>query len=273
MTQSIAALRGETDLTGSRREPFYMAKYVFISLFIFVLCLIEAKYPDHVSRPVARWVNTISGKNTVFDHISLDFALYDTFSGVVLCAVLLSISLNSKDEETKARIFIGVCMSFGAGVISRFLQHHLDTHARPFYDIAVAFRTPPGVFMPPLNTWDSFPSDHASVFAGLTVVLFVIKADVRYYMAVWIFIVESSRMYIGAHFPCDLVGGAALASAIVWIFQYRMFIRVGEWICSWEHRAPLVFHAAYFMLLYQVATVFLDIRNMIGGFKAFETLG
>ena len=125
MTQSIAALRGETDLTGSRREPFYMAKYVFISLFIFVLCLIEAKYPDHVSRPVARWVNTISGKNTVFDHVSLDFALYDTFSGVILCAVLLSISL-----DFYSRIFSNVYWStlplrFGRRSCSR-LSYSLD---------------------------------------------------------------------------------------------------------------------------------------------------
>ena len=274
MPQSIAASLGETDLLESQCEPIFIAKNVILSIIIFVLCLIEARYPDQISRPVARWVNSISGRNSIFDHVALYFALYNTFSGVILCAILLSISLVAKNEETKGRIFTGICMSFGAGVLSRFLQHHLVTHARPFYDAAVAFRTPLGVFIPPLNRWDSFPSDHACVFSGLTVVvLFVIKAEIRYYVAAWIFIVESSRIYIGAHLPCDLVGGAALASIIVWSFQLRIFVRVGEWICRWEYRAPLVFYALYFMLLYQVATVFLDIRNMTGGFKAFESLG
>ena len=154
-----------------------------------------------------------------------DLAFYFIFSGVLLCGILFAYWISSRDADVRSRIFVGIFASFGAGVISRYLQHHLSTDVRPYFDSAVAFQLPHGMTIQPFNPWESFPSDHSTVFAGLVVVLFVIKSRIRYPVAVRIAIVESSRIFIGDHFPLDLMGGACLASTVVWIFQYpRSFV-------------------------------------------------
>lgn len=247
--------------------------YSLISILIFLSCFAITKFSDQISRPIVRWTNSFSGNYPTFDRICLDFALYNTFSGAVLCGLILSNWLKKKSIREKSRIFVGTCTAFGAGVVSRFLQHHLSTHIRPYYDKAVNFKPLPGLNTPSLNTWNSFPSDHAAVFGGLVAVLFVAKAKERYYIAFWILIVESSRTFIGAHFPSDLIGGAALSSALVWLFQYKNFVKNAEWICMWEIRAPIFFYTAFFMLLYQISTLFEDVRNMTGGFTIFNQLG
>lgn len=199
-----------------------------------------------------------------------NFAQFFTFSGVLVCGILLAYWINERDIEFRSRIFLGINAAFGAGIISRYLQHHLSTHVRPYYDVAVNFKPPPGIEIPPLNTWNSFPSDHAAVFAGLVVVLFVIRSRVRYYVSAWILVVESSRMFIGAHFPSDLLGGAALASATVWIFQTSPSIALGKRVLWIERKTPLLFYALFFILLYQVSTLFVEIRNMTGGFNVLQ---
>ena len=229
--------------------------YALISFILFVACFILARFPN-ISHPVIRWTNSFSGKSKFIDNVTTDLAFYVTFSGVLLCGLLFAYWLSSRDSELRSRIFVGIFASFGAGVLSRCLQHHLSTNVRPYYDSAVAFQPPPGTTIPQFNTWDSFPSDHASVFAGLVVVLFVIKSRIRYLVAVWIAIVESAKIFIGAHFPFDLMGGACLASTVVWIFQYPLFIRAGKWCCAWEFRTPILFYTVFFIFLYQASTLF-----------------
>lgn len=254
------------------RSPTQILTYVAASLLILSSMFVVTRFPDDISRPLVRWSNSLSGRNSAFDRVCLDFALYPTFSGVLLCGVLFAHWNRAADLARRAEILVGVCISFGAGIVSRYLQHHLLTHARPYYDTGVGFQPIPGAEIPPLNTWNSFPSDHAAVFGGLVVVLFVIRARARYGIALWIVLVESSRTFIGAHFPSDLVGGAALASAIVWSCQCRPVLRAGEWLCSWQYRAPILFYTALFVLLYQVSTLFIEVRNMVGGFDIIKPL-
>lgn len=232
-----------------------------ISFILFIACFVLARFPN-ISRPMVRWINSFAGKSTFMDNAVTDLAFYFIFSGVLLCGILFAYWISSRDADVRSRIFVGIFASFGAGVISRYLQHHLSTNVRPYFDSAVAFQLPHGMTIQPFNPWDSFPSDHSTVFAGLVVVLFVIKSRIRYPVAVWIAIVESSRIFIGEHFPLDLMGGACLASTVVWIFQYPPFIRFGEWCCAWEFRTPISFYTIFFIFLYEVSTLFVDVRGM-----------
>ena len=235
--------------------------YALISFILFVGFFVLAGFPD-ITRPMVRWTNSFSGKSKFIDNVVTDLAIYHIFSGVLLCGLLFAYWVSSRDSELRSRIFVGIFASFGTGVLSRYLQHHLSTNVRPYYDSAVAFRPLSGTTIPQFNTWDSFPSDHASVFAGLVVVLFVIKSRIRYLVAVGIAIVESARIFVGLHYPFDLMGGACLASTVVWIFQYPPFIRAGGWCCAWEFRTTILFYTLFFIFLYEVSTLFADVRDM-----------
>lgn len=72
----------------------------------------------------------------------------------------------------------------------------------------------------PLETWKSFPSDHAiSSFCMAGILLFVPGT------ALWFVIfsyacatlISCARVYIGVHYPRDIIGGFVVAHVFVWL--------------------------------------------------------
>jgi undecaprenyl-diphosphatase len=63
----------------------------------------------------------------------------------------------------------------------------------------------------------SFPSSHAvnNFAAAFLVSRFYPKS--RRYIYTWAFLVVYSRVYVGVHYPSDLVGGALLGTGIAWM--------------------------------------------------------
>ena len=173
---------------------------------------------------------------------------------------------NKPDIEARSRILAGVTAAFLASLISRWLQRDLPTHLRPFYDPALHFHIPLFVSPTPLNTWNSFPSDHAAVFLGLLVVIWLAQSRFRFAALAWIIIVESARIYTGAHYPSDLIGAAGLASAFVGASQSPYALRVARHAMRSEQAFPSIFYMAAFYISFQLAVLFVDVRNISGGF-------
>jgi undecaprenyl-diphosphatase len=108
------------------------------------------------------------------------------------------------------------------------------------------------------------PSDHVTVFAGLTVVLYIARPSFVTYAILWTIVVESFRNYIGAHYPSDLIAGAGLGAFAVWASQMSWPISAGKKVMRWEQSSPGLFYMIAFFLSYQMATLFNDIRQTLG---------
>ena len=155
-------------------------------------------------------------------------------------------------------------MSLGAVGVSRFLQHALSSHPRPIYDTAFEFHRP-GSHIPSFNAWNSFPSDHATAFGGLVIVVFLARPRLGLLAGVWFCVLELSRAYMGAHYPSDLVGGAALGASLVFLGQLAAAISCGKRVVLWERSSPALFYMVAFFVSYQIATLFQDFRYMMSG--------
>lgn len=74
-----------------------------------------------------------------------------------------------------------------------------------------------------------FPSGHAAVAGALTVVLLpYLSGRWRYLPVALLVIVGIGRMYVGAHLPLDLIGGAALGIAAGAVANLIVGVRVAE---------------------------------------------
>jgi undecaprenyl-diphosphatase len=56
----------------------------------------------------------------------------------------------------------------------------------------------------------SFPSDHAAALAGITVGLLAFAWQLGVVALVWSLLVGAARVYVGEHYPGDILGGYAL---------------------------------------------------------------
>jgi len=218
---------------------------VLASGAVFLAALALALFPDGFDRPLTEFINSFANRSALFDKLVAASSVHFTYL------------------ETRARILVGTLASFGAGVVSRLSQHALSTHTRPFHDPTLNFHIPSGSEQP-YNTWNSFPSDHVAVFAGLVVVIYIARSRFALLAIVWTAIIEISRAYVGAHYPSDLIGGAALAAIVVWISQASWPMSLGRRAVMWAQSSPALFYMGAFFFSYQIATLFADIRNTFG---------
>jgi membrane-associated phospholipid phosphatase len=237
---------------------------VLISSLVFLGAFGVALAPEAFDRPLTNLINSFANRSTLFDGLVASLNAAYSFSGVVLMALIWSCWFDTKDVEGRTRILIGTLGAIAAGGVSRFLQHALSTHPRPVHDPALAFQAPSGI-EPLYNTWNSFPSDHVTVFAGLALVIYIARSRFAVFAIVWTMVVETSRIYMGGHYPSDLVGGAALGAVAVWATQVPWLISLGSrLVIRLERSSPSLVCMVAFFLSYQIATLFGDIRNTLG---------
>lgn len=233
---------------------------LLISCAAFVAAFVLAVSPDMFDRPLATMINRVAGRSNVFDNLVLAAYSGPTFSGVLLVSLIWFSWFDSTDAEHRSRILVGTLASLAIGGVSRWLQHVLPTHPRPYYDPAFHFHLPSGFSDVPLNTWNSFPSDHVAVFSGLAIVIYIARSRFALVAIFLTAVVELSRVYCGAHYPSDLLGAAALASIVVWAVQAPFFVSLGQRGVRWERTRPSYFYMAAFFVSFQIATLAGDLR-------------
>jgi membrane-associated phospholipid phosphatase len=228
---------------------------------LLVLALALALAPQQFDRPFFAFVNSAAGESRLLD---FGFVLFGfmSMSSLPLVALVWACWFSSPDVTRRGRVLVSFLVAFGAGVFSRMLQYTLPTHPRPALDPAIHFRIPFDVDPSFLNTWNSFPSDHATVLGGLALVNFVIRAPWRWAAAALLVFTEGSRIYVGAHYPTDILGGLGLAGLLVWASQADPVIRLGRAVASWEKMAAPLFYFLAFCLSYQIVTLFSEPRYL-----------
>ncbi len=216
--------------------------------------------------PLTRLVNTWIYRSKTLNIVLYDLDAYATFTGVAFLAILWGCWFSARlqeEEEVRSRMLAGVLVSIPAGVLSRFLQHGLPTHPRPFFDPALGFHPAFLSSFEQLNTWNSFPSDHATVFAALVTVICMVRADLRKFVIPWFVVVEFARLYMGAHYPTDLLGGTALGALAVFTAQTAWIVDFCRRLAWKAKDRPLLFYSLAFVVTYQIATLFVDVRGVM----------
>ena len=211
---------------------------------------------------IVLFLNKFVGKSRLLDE-SVEL-LSGTFilNGILFVALLWFIWFKDKREESRIRLFKGSVAAVLAGVLSRLLQLSLPFHARPLYNADLKLTWPIGVESGTLNHWNSFPSDHAALFFGLATLIWISDRNLGVFAFLWAAITSSTRVYLGLHYPSDILGGAVLGILMVIFFQRLPSPRVVYRLLDWERCASPSFYAVGFIASYQAGTLFNDVREI-----------
>ena len=217
---------------------------------------------------VTHFLNRFAQHSVFLDHAIGDFSK-EMFSNLLIVTLVWYAWFQREDRESRAAILVGVVVSFLSGIVSRGLQVLLPTHLRPLHDPALQFRPPFGVNSEGLNHWSSFPSDHAAVFFGLAMTVWLVNRRAGWLaMAVAVFI-NFVRIYLGFHYLSDVLGGAMLGILLVAVtYPLRHLSRVLRVAAvPPAHRA--VFYAVCFYLTFGIVTLMQDLRDVASGLAHF----
>jgi undecaprenyl-diphosphatase len=226
---------------------------------------------DHVDLAIMTFLTGFAGKSRMFDHFVNAVSRFDLFKGIALMCLFWfawgvvkpNETLRDRDErhERLVSILIG---SLLIGVLSRCLQLILHIHQRPMLaNLHLPFpKFDAGISS--LNTWNSFPSDHSMLFFALSTGLWTINRRLGIIAAIWsLIVIDLPRVYLGIHYPSDVVAGAVLGTICMVGFLRLPLARVNNAISAWRHQYPGVFMAIMFFATDEIAHLLNEIRQLV----------
>lgn len=153
-------------------------------------------------------------------------------------------------------------------LFARFINNVAPYQPRPFANEALAMTTYAGLPIAQLEGMrdvNTFPSDHGAMFVSLAMGIYLIsrKAGIAAFIYVTTLILLP-RLYLGLHYPTDILAGALLGVGCTAVICHRRFMR------SYENRLmgslaayPAGFQTLLLLLTFELGVMFIDVRGLI----------
>jgi undecaprenyl-diphosphatase len=236
---------------------------VVIGAALFTGCGLAAVFRQQAWEfPVIHAFNAVAGRFALLDRGIYVLTSRDLLQGAVFVALIWYLWFDTVEVGVRGRLLTGALAATLAGALSRLLQIVLPTHLRPLHTPSLGFVMPIGVEPDTLNHFDAFPSDHGALLFGLAFVVYRLRPRLGVAAIVWATIVNVGRIYEGYHYPSDVVGSIGLALIVVSMFDNRWSAHLAQRLLVLERVRRPAFYLLAFLVTYQIATLFDDVREI-----------
>ena len=163
----------------------------------------------HIDEKVFFWINGLAGRVAWIDDV-IRVLSCDVFITVMFIIVLLAIWFAGRDREARERNQRGVLCALASMGIANLLVFILDAmlqdRVRPCDKFPAQVHL---LFYHPTDP--SFPSNAAAAAFAVAMGMWVYNRKLGYILLIPAVIISFGRVYIGVHYPLDILGGFAVA--------------------------------------------------------------
>ena len=204
-----------------------------------------------------------------FDYLVNAVSSNHLLKGGIIVAVFWWAWFRHNDHDDldvrRARLLATLVACLVAEALARGLALTLPFRARPLHNPSIHFLLPYAVVPTVLESWSSFPSDHAVLFFALaTGIWLVAKPAGRFAFAYVLLVICLPRVYLGLHYPTDILGGAALGITVAWLANTARFRKIiAQPALRWAAASPGTFYAGLMLLSIEIADLFDHVQAIL----------
>ena len=228
---------------------------------------------------ILNFLNQLAGHSRILDALAVTLSQAELLKGATLMACFLWIWFQEAEDNDKTRnreiVILSLFVTTASVLLVRALALTLPFRERPLRDPALHFRVPFTLNPHSLAGWSSFPSDHAAFFfAGATCLLFLSRRLGILALLYAFFVICLPRVYLGIHFPTDIIAGALIGSGMAFLVKVRHAqTAIAGPFLRWERLHPNQFYPFLFIFTFEVSELFASLREIGSfGFLVAKTL-
>jgi membrane-associated phospholipid phosphatase len=216
---------------------------------------------------VISFLNQFAQRSWTFDSVVFFVAENHLFKGyVVLPLVWWVWYRGGVRREENRQLILTTLVACIIGVAISQASQFVWIRPRPLWEPALNFTIPHAVPSPYLRAESSFPSDHAAFFLSLATGLLFVSETLGWAVLTYaILVVLLPRVYLGFHYPTDILGGGILGGGLTYVFCKSRSIRecLGGAGLAWERRKPATFYATLFIVTALMAQLFDSLSDLV----------
>ncbi|MEO5658225.1 MAG: phosphatase PAP2 family protein [Polaromonas sp.] len=224
---------------------------------------------NYFDAAILYFFNQGARKSWIFDQVVAFLSVNNLLKGGILVALVWWAWFRNDDRRSNDRehIIATLLSSIVALALARVLVLTLPFRLRPLYEEGLGLVRPYGVAEGALDGLSSFPSDHAVLFFTLATGLFFVSRRVGLFACFYVAVcIALPRIYLGLHYPTDILAGAMLGMTINWIAnRYLPQTKLVQSVANFSYSRPGFFYPLFFLLTYQIADLFESSREVVGG--------
>jgi undecaprenyl-diphosphatase len=207
------------------------------------------------------FLNQYSQASSIVNELINAFASNELLTIAPIIALLWWYWFKNNDQERRNRkvvisTILGCILTglifFALQDIGLLFKHRL----MPVCNKAISFQIPvginPQIYKQCVHT--SFPSGHAALLFSISFGIAYISRLMGGLCLIYSLIICFPRIYLGIHYPSDIIGGAFLGAGFVYLANLN-FIRNSftQQILKWSDYHPSSFYAVFFLISTEIA--------------------
>ncbi|MDF2503132.1 phosphatase PAP2 family protein [Clostridium sp.] len=169
---------------------------------------------------IFRLINNLANKNMILDTIMIFFSKYVPYIFMIVVAMVFISGIMSRNLDYR-KMAVNTFFISVINLILSFIIGNIYYTNRPFVDNKV------NLLFPHIKD-ASFPSDHAMGTMSIALGLSKYNNLLSITLTVLSIIVGFSRIYVGHHYPMDVIGAYIIVFITNYIYNVKLRSRIGS---------------------------------------------